>query len=124
VLVEQLVPVCLAAVLGMEGQVGAAGYRAYLDRVRKDAGGPTDPVEVMMLEQLAFAHLRAAGLQVEAAKAVGPEAVALGNAAARLLDEFRKTALALRAYRDAGSPRRRQGRPAAPSPPPAEGPRV
>ena len=124
-LVEKaLVPSCMATAFGLDSQVGVAGYRGYLDRVYEDAGEPTDPIEAMMLEQLAFAHLAAAYSQARAGKAEGLEAVALYNAAAaRLLSEFRKTALALQTYRGAGPPRRRrQAAPAGESPPPAEGP--
>jgi hypothetical protein len=121
---KALVPSCMAAAFGLDTQVGAAGYRGYLDGVLKDAGEPTDPIEVMMLEQLAFAHLGAAYLLGQAGRAEGLEAVALYNAAAaRLLSEFRKSALVLRASRDPAPPRRRrQAKPAGESPPPAEGP--
>jgi hypothetical protein len=124
VVAKALVPSCMAAAFGLDTQVGAAGYREYLDRVRKDAGEPTDPIEVMMLEQLAFAHLGAACLHGRAGMAEGLDAVALYNAAAaRLLSEFRKTAVALQAYRDAGPRRRRPpAEPAGKSPPLAEGP--
>ena len=118
VLEQALVPGSMATALGLTGElVGAAGYREYLDRLRKEAGNPTDPVEVMMLEQLAFAHLHAIHLQGLAGQAKGKEAVAQLNAAARLQNEFRKTALALKAYRGGRpSPRRRQEEPVKASP--------
>ena len=82
------------------GPVLLAGCQVFLERLLKDAGSPTDPVEVMMLEQLAFAHFRIADLHVGAGLASGIEAIRVYNAvAARLLGEFRRTALALRAYR-------------------------
>jgi hypothetical protein len=97
---KSLMPSMLATALGMDHHFTAAGYRAFLDRVRKDAGNPTDPVEVMLLEQLVMAHYRAAQLQASAGQAQGLEAVRLYNAAAaRLLAEFRLTALALKEYR-------------------------
>src|SRR5262249_13198001 len=97
-------PSMLASALGMDRYFDATGYRAYLDQIRRDAGSPTDPVEIMLLEQLVLAHLRAAQLQANAGQAEGLEAARLYNgAAARLLAEFRLTALALKAYRDRGS---------------------
>jgi hypothetical protein len=54
----------------------------------------------MMLEQLALAHFRIGQLQVNAGRSNGTEATKTYNAAAsRLLGEFRRTALALCAYR-------------------------
>jgi hypothetical protein len=54
----------------------------------------------MLLEQLALAHFRVGQLHAAAGGAQGAEAAkALNAAAARLLGEFRRTALALRAYR-------------------------
>jgi hypothetical protein len=54
----------------------------------------------MMIEQLALANYRIAQLHVSARNASALEAIKLLNAAAsRLLGEFRRTALALRAYR-------------------------
>jgi hypothetical protein len=100
---RSLLPAMLASALRLDHHFDAAGYRVYLDRIRQDAGNPTDPVEVMLLEQLVLAHLRAAQLQANAGQAEGVEAVRLLNAAAaRLLAEFRLTALALKAYREPG----------------------
>jgi hypothetical protein len=96
-----IIPACLASALGMNEYVGASGYRMYLDQLRRDAGDPSDPIEIMLLEQLAICHLRAAQLQGRAGEAVSMEAIELYNmVAARLSAEFRKTALALQTYRD------------------------
>jgi hypothetical protein len=63
----------------------------------------------MMLEQLLPAHLRCAQFQANAGQAQSLQAVQLYNAAAaRLLAEFRLTALALKAYREPG-PRQDRG---------------
>jgi hypothetical protein len=100
-----MMPSMVASALGMDAYFNVAGYRAFLDKVRADAGNPTDPVEVMMLEQLVLAHFRSAQLQAQAGMADGLEEAKLYNAAAaRLLSEFRLTALSLAAYR-----RTRQG---------------
>lgn len=109
---KALFPSILAAALQMDKYFDVKGYRAFLDRIFAEAGSPTDPVEVMLLEQLVLAHLRAAQLQAHAGMAEGLEAVRLYNAAAaRLLAEFRKTALALKSYRESPARRDRTGPP-------------
>jgi len=115
-----LFPSMLASALRLDQYFDVKGYRAFLDRIFADAGSPSDPVEVMLLEQLVLAHLRAGQLQAQAGMAEGLEAVRLYNAAAaRLLAEFRKTALALKSYREAPARRDRAG---AETPPPQRGP--
>ncbi len=41
-----------------------ASFKVYLDRVMREAGNPTDPVERMLLEQLVQAHHVIGGLHV------------------------------------------------------------
>lgn len=95
-----LFPALVADALGYDNLFDSAAYKVYLERLLDDAGNPGDPVERMMLEQLALAHFRIGQLQVSAGKSKGTEATKLYNSAAsRLLGEFRRTALALRAYR-------------------------
>ena len=61
------------------------------------AGQPTDPLEIMLIEQLLMAHHRLGMLHTKAATAATVEAGSLYNSAAvRLMAEFRKTSLALR----------------------------
>jgi hypothetical protein len=121
---KALLPSCMATAFGLDSLVDAAGYRAYLDQLLKVVEEPTDRIEIMMLEQLAFAHLGAACLWSKAGTAKGSDAVALYHAAAaRLQNEFRKTALALQAWRAAERPRRqRPAEPAGKSSPPPKGP--
>ena len=65
-----------------------------------DMGNPSDRIERMMIEQLALTHLRLGDLAGHAAHAKGNELIKIANAAtARFTSEFRKTALALSAYR-------------------------
>jgi hypothetical protein len=72
----------------------------HLDNVKAGAGRPTDPIANFMVEQLAWAHHRLGLLHCQAAGATTPELAKEYNAAAaRLMTEFRKTALALREYR-------------------------
>ncbi len=90
----------MATAVSRDGYVSATGFYIYLDRIMKDLGDPKDPIERMMIEQLAMAHFRVAELQVAAANATGSEAAKLYSAAAaRMLGEFRRTALSLKAYR-------------------------
>lgn len=92
---------CMAEAMGLNNTISVAGYQAHLDRLIKEAGDPKDPIEVMMIEQLVLAHFRIAALQVDAAQAKSTEATKiLTAAAARLLGEFRRTALGLRVYQD------------------------
>jgi hypothetical protein len=81
-------------------QFSAAGFKVHLERTLADLGNPTDPVQRMMIEQLVLAHFRIAQLHVDAGYCKHAEGMKLYTAAtARLLGEFRRTALALRAYR-------------------------
>ena len=77
-------------------------YKVYRDRLLTDAGNPTDPVEVMIVEQLGLAHftmglMTAKETNAGHVNACGTYAVA----SARLMAEFRRSALALQAYRHA-----------------------
>lgn len=95
-----ITPTALAMVLDMENMIGAAGCRVYLDDLVKDSGNPVDPVEIMLLEQLAMCHQYSIQMQALSKKAEGTEAIELYlSGAARLSGEFRKTALALKEYR-------------------------
>ena len=76
--------------------------RLYRDRLIADCGHPKDPIEVMIIEQLALAHFSNGLMQSRAASAREIEATAaFSNAASRLMAEFRRSALALQAYRAA-----------------------
>jgi hypothetical protein len=95
-----LFPLLMAQAVGHSSLIDGSACRVFLERLLAEAGNPADPVERMLLEQLAVAHFRTAQLHVLAGQAKGTEAVKLLTAAAaRLLGEFRRTALALRAYR-------------------------
>jgi hypothetical protein len=75
-------------------------WKAYLDRYLQAAGDPTDPVERILLEQLALAHHALGRLHVRAGSREGVEETQAYMAAiARLLAEVRRTALALKVYR-------------------------
>jgi len=79
--------------------VGPAGYQYYRDQLMRDAGNPADPIERMLIEQLALAYHSIARMHVKAAAAQTPdEAEVYSGAAARLLGEFRRTALCYREF--------------------------
>ena len=95
-----ITPTALAMVLDMENMIGAAGCRVYLDDLVRESGNPSDPVEIMLLEQMAICHQYSIQMQALSKKAEGIEAIELYlSGAARLSGEFRKTALALKEYR-------------------------
>ena len=95
-----ITPTALAMVLDMENMIGAAGCRVYLDDLVRESGNPSDPVEIMLLEQLTMCHQYSIQMQALSKKAEGIEAIELYlSGAARLSSEFRKTALALKEYR-------------------------
>ncbi len=80
--------------------IGSNGFKTYVESTLEAAGTIKDPIERMLTEQLIVAHHRITELHAESACADTPKIKELYNAAAlRLLNEFRKTALALREYR-------------------------
>jgi hypothetical protein len=94
-----VIPAMMASAFPALAQFSAAGFKVHLEKTLADLGNPTDPVECMMVEQLVLAHFRVAQLHVDAGYCKGAEGTKLYTAAtARLLGEFRRTALALRAY--------------------------
>jgi hypothetical protein len=96
-----IIPALMTATVGVEDHVRASGCRVLLDRLAANSGDGTDAVEVMLIEQLALAHFRAAQLQAQAAEAKSLEAARVYNAAAgRMLAEFRKITLTLQTYRE------------------------
>ena len=102
---EMLFPACFSSVVGTEN-VEAMGAKVYLNSFVRDAGEPTDPIELILLQQLLMAHHRVAQLHARAEGVTSPEAVKILNAAAsRLLSEVRRLALAIRQYRSPISPR-------------------
>jgi hypothetical protein len=80
--------------------VETGAYRMFRDRLLVDCGSPTDPIEVMLIEQMALAHLNVGQLHYKAAAANSIECAGVYLAAgARLMAEFRRSALALKEYR-------------------------
>lgn len=82
------------------------GFVEYVDQLMVEGGLPKDPVERMLLEQICMAHHTIGRLYVQASSADTLEQAKVFNAAAtRLLAEFRRSALALKAYREPTPPR-------------------
>lgn len=93
---EGIFPALMASALQLDKFLDTPAFKVFLKRLHEDAGSPTSPIARMMIEQLALAHFRIAQLQIKAAHAEGLEAAKIYNAmAARLLGEFRRSALAL-----------------------------
>jgi hypothetical protein len=106
-----------AAVLGRG--VSLPGCQLYLRDFVRQARDSGAPVEAILLEELATTHHLVGQLQVRAGAAGAPqEAQAYLAAAARLMAEVRRTALALQAFRQGppagkgrkGAPRARRPR--------------
>ena len=99
-------PAAMATAIPVSKEIGTAAFKVYRDGLLKQAGSPTDPIEVMLIEQLALAHHRTAQLhaQAEQAKSV-EESKVFTMAAVRLTGELRRLALALSQYRQP-APRR------------------
>src|SRR5438270_403136 len=94
-----------ASMAGTLPQLNAQDFKAFRDRLVADCGDPADPIAVMLIEQIALAHLNIGRLQYKSANAGSlEEARAYGGLATQLLGEFRRTALALQAYRLAAMP--------------------
>jgi hypothetical protein len=84
------------------GEIDEKAYRIYRDRLLADCGSPTDPIETMVIEQLALAHFNLGLLHCKAANAGHVAATAAySSAAARIMAEFRRSSLGLQAYRAA-----------------------
>jgi hypothetical protein len=99
-------PLAAAKSLPLAKELGAAALKVVQDQLLQSAGGSTDPVESMLLQQLNLAHHRVAQLHAQAAEAKDIEAAKVySTAAARLTGEVRRLALAVKQYREPSSKR-------------------
>jgi len=95
--------------LGLDGTINLIAARLFLEQFRHDAGASEDPVERLLLDQLALAHLRLGRLQAQAEQAQQLEFKKLYlDAVARLLGEVSKMALVLPEYRRRSRSRQRR----------------
>lgn len=73
----------------------------FREDLLRDCGNPSDPVEIMLIEQLALANFHVGRLFTRSALApTAPLSIAFVQAATRLQAEFRRCALALEEYRE------------------------
>jgi hypothetical protein len=97
-------PAYLAATAGYVtgNKIPPEAFRVYLDRLLRDSGNPSDPIERMLIEQIALAHHAIGRHQTRAANAQSPnEGKTYSAAATALLGEFRRLTLTLKKYREA-----------------------
>jgi hypothetical protein len=94
------------------GALDKFSYAAFLQRLVARMG-PSDPLEAMLVEQLALAHHAMGRAHARASAADDPEAAKVYySAAARLQGEYRLSLLALKSYRQAGPAAARAEEPA------------
>jgi hypothetical protein len=83
--------------------VEVTAFKRFRDNLVRTAGNPADPVAVMLLEQIALAHLNVGRLHYKSTTAPSLEAArAFGSLAIALTGELRRCALAFQAYQIAG----------------------
>jgi hypothetical protein len=93
-------PSLMATAFKFDRLVGPSAFRLYLDQMRADTGNSNDPMEEILLEQVALAHFRAGQLVSMAGGADSLEAIDMYNrGATRLMAEVRKTIGAWQDYR-------------------------
>ena len=80
--------------------IPASSYQLYRNDLLHNSGKPTDPIEVMLIEQLMWAHHAIGNLHVLTASATTAEETNTYSACTtNLMGEFRRTSLALKEYR-------------------------
>ena len=94
-------PAAMSAAVPVAKSIGTAAYKVYQDWFVRMAGNPSDPVEIVLLQQITLAHHRVALLHAEAEQTKSYEATKIySTAATRLTGEVRRLALALKQYRE------------------------
>jgi len=97
----------IATVLGAEYNPQA--FVVFRNKLLERCGDPTDPIEIMLVEQLALAHFSIGRLQIKASVIDNTKlAIAFGDSATRLLGEFRRCTLALEDFRAKQAARKEQ----------------
>ena len=80
--------------------ISTEAFKQYRSTLLQQAGSPTDPIEIMLIEQIALAHFHIGRLHLKSCSTAQAQlAVAFADAATRLTAEFRRSALALEDYR-------------------------
>ena len=94
-----------ASMSGVFREADALAFKKFRDKLVADCGSPHDPIEVMLIEQLALAHLNSGRLHFKAANAESLDGARVyGGLAVLLQGELRRTALALKMYRSQARP--------------------
>ncbi len=90
----------VAIACSLSDSITPAAFKVYRDRLLQDAGNPTDPIEIMLIEQIAMAHFHIGRLHLRSCSTEHHKlATAYADAATRLLGEFRRCTLALEDFR-------------------------
>ena len=96
---DYVVPAALSRIVG-DDRLSTKGAATYMSTFFPNGETPADPVEKVLLEQLAIGHQRSIALNLRADKELDPLKLAVySTAAVRLAAEVRRTALAIKAYR-------------------------
>lgn len=107
-LLQQFFPALMSLAVDFQDLEAEAFFR-YLEHLVRESGNPTDPIERMMIEQIALAHFRIALLHSYAAGTADKDVVEVyTGSAVRLTGEFRRLVLALREYRDPAATTRKE----------------
>jgi hypothetical protein len=89
-----------SVVSSTDAELPLAAFTHYRKRLLANCGAPSDPLEAMLIEQLAMVHFGIARLHLLSDKATDSDvSIAYINASARLASEFRRSLLALKEYR-------------------------
>jgi len=90
----------IAVTSSIAPDISTAAFKIYREKLLEQAGSPTDPIEIMLIEQIALAHFHIGRLHLKSCSTAQAQlAVAFADAATRLTAEFRRSALALEDYR-------------------------
>lgn len=90
-----------AAYSSLSTSIGLPACFKFREDLLRDCGGPSDPIEIMLVEQLALANFHVGRLFTKSAMSpTAPLSIAFAEAATRLQAEFRRCSLALEDYRE------------------------
>src|SRR5208282_2876261 len=71
--------------------ISTEAFKQYRKTLLEQAGSPTDPIEIMLIEQIALAHFHIGRLHLKSCSTAQAQlAVAFADAATRLTAEFRR----------------------------------
>jgi hypothetical protein len=84
----------------LANKIEPEAFVVYRNMLLRDAGDPSDPMERMLIEQIALAHFSIGQLRIKSCSVENAKlAVAFSDSATRLLGELRRCTLALEEYR-------------------------